>query len=77
MMPNSPSDTIMAAMLPLRNDGIRNSPKAIMVDSPDALAVQPPGDEPDERRGTEIAKANGIGEMFHGQVQSPMVGACR
>ena len=72
MMPNSPSETTIAAMLPLRNDGMRNSPKAMIVDLPCRRRWLPHA-----MKATiptrAMAKATGMGERSHGQVQSPIV----
>ena len=62
MMPNSPSETIIAAMFPLRNDAIPEQAERDHGALADPLAVQPPHDE--EREGDHaMANAKGIGEM--------------
>ena len=72
MMPNSPSETTIAAMLPLRNDGMANSENCDAGSIAAPLAVPPPRDERGERPRPTTAKAIGTGERAHGQVQSPI-----
>ena len=61
MMPNSPSDTMSAAMLPFRNDGMRSSPNASMVLRPARSRCRPHRMKSMSAM-SEIANANGMGE---------------
>lgn len=74
LIPNSPSDTISAAILPLRNDGMRNNEKDSRVDRPRRWRRSPhPMKAAPET--TVTRKATGMIESVNGQVHSPRVGA--
>lgn len=71
-MPNSPSEMMSAAMLPLRNDGMANSDRASSVDCPRRVRRMPH----QTNSAVEIAATandTGTGERSNGQVQSPIV----
>ncbi len=74
MMPNSPSETTAAAMLPLRNDVMRNRPKASRVERPARWRRRPHAMKAMSAT-SATAKAIGTGESESGHVQSPIAGA--
>ena len=61
MMPNSPSETIIAAMFPLRKEEMRSNPNASIVDWP-ARSRRSPHAMNATRETRVRAKTNGIGE---------------
>ncbi len=73
MIPNSPNDTIMAAMFPLRNDGILNSESARSVVLPDRSRWIPHQTNATAESRVK-AKIAGIGESSKGHVQEPIFG---
>ena len=74
MMPNSPSETTIAAMLPLRNDGMRRSENSSSTDLPVRLRRRSQRMKPTSAR-AEIANAIGTGESSNGHVKSPISSA--
>ena len=74
MMPNSPSETIIAARLPLRNEGMRKRSKR----EHRAAARAARGRRPQSTKATPASEGDGerdgIGERSNGQVQSPIAG---
>ncbi len=69
-MPNSPRETMSAAMLPLRNDGREKSEKAMMVLRPCRMRRRPHSTNAIAPR-TVTRSAMGTGESVNGHVQPP------
>ena len=71
MMPNSPSETTIAAMLPLRNDAMRSRANSSSTDLPVRLRRRSQRMKPTSAR-AETANAIGTGESSNGHVKSPI-----
>ena len=72
MMPNSPIETMSAATLPLRNEPMRSSENASMVDLP-ARSRRKPHHTKRTPAAMEIANEMGMGLSANGHSQSPSV----